>query len=128
MIVRILLFVCCSLPGLAAPQSDSPQEISRRVQTRLLSPCCYRQSVADHSSPEAARMRAEIESPAASGQNERQIVDVYKARYGVRILGEPEGLTFWIATLVPAIAAAVGLCFLLRTLYATARHRTTEAT
>ena len=67
-------------------------------------------------------MRAEIQGLAADGKSERQIIDLYKARYGRRILGEPEGLAFWIATLVPLAASVCGLCFLLRIFYFASHH------
>jgi len=62
-------------------------------------------------------MRAEIVSMVASGKSEEQIVDVYVARYGERILREPRGAKRWWLTVVPLVSIALattGLVLFLR--------------
>ena len=62
-------------------------------------------------------MRAEIASMVAGGRTEEQIVGVYVARYGERILREPRGAKRWWLTLVPLVSIALataGLLLLLR--------------
>jgi cytochrome c-type biogenesis protein CcmH/NrfF len=71
-------------------------------------------------------MRTEIEHLVASGRTEREIIDLYKARYGMRILAEPEGTTWWIATLVPAVAILTALLLLAMFLRNYARARVPE--
>ena len=81
------------LVGLHLGAAD--KDDTKRIQDRLLAPCCWQQSVAVHDSDIARQMRAEIARLAASGKNEEQIVEVYVARYGERILREPRGAKRW---------------------------------
>jgi cytochrome c-type biogenesis protein CcmH/NrfF len=64
-------------------------------------------------SQEAYNMRAEIHQMLLSGDTERQIIDIYKARYGMRILAEPEGAYWWIATFTPPVVLASGVVALI---------------
>ena len=89
----------------------------RRIQDRFMAPCCWQESVAIHRSEIAGEMRAEIARLVAGGRSEDQIVDVYVARYGERILREPRGAKRWWLTLVPLVSIALataGLVFFLR--------------
>ena len=109
-IVSALLF------GLHVNAAD---DALRRIEDRFLAPCCWQQSVAVHDSDIAKQMRAEIAGMVADGKNEEQIVDVYVARYGERILREPRGGYWWWSVMVPTVSiilAATGLVFFLRRL------------
>lgn len=85
----------------------------KRIQDRFLAPCCWQQSVAVHDSDIAKQMRAEIAGMVAGGKTEEQIVDVYVARYGERILREPRGANWWWSILAPLAAMALGSACLL---------------
>jgi len=81
----------------------------RALQEKLIAPCCWSESVAMHRSEVAAEMRAEIARMVQEGRSDREILDFYKAKYGARILMEPEGqLRIWVYT-IPAAAAIAGL-------------------
>ena len=58
-------------------------------------------------------MKAEIADFIAKGFSDRQIVEIYKARYGSRILTEPEGRQWWVLQLIPLFVIALGLVFTL---------------
>ncbi len=74
-----------------------------------MAPCCWSESVASHRSEIAAAMRAEISRMVSEGKSDREILDYYKAKYGARVLMEPEGeLRLWAYT-VPVIATLAGL-------------------
>lgn len=91
----------------AAPLAAA--ENPRRIQERFMAPCCWHENVAIHQSPTAEAMRAEIVKFVADGRTEAEIVEVYVARYGERILREPRGSrSFWLRT-APIGAAALGL-------------------
>ena len=98
----VLLRMAC-----AAHAALSPLE--SKLQHELLAPCCYRETLDHHMSQEAYDMRAEIHQMVLFGESERQIIDFYKARYGMRILGEPEGAYWWIGVLTPFAVLALGL-------------------
>ena len=95
----------------AAHASLPPLE--SKLQHELLAPCCYRETLDHHMSQEAYNMRAEIHQMLLSGDTERQIIDIYKARYGMRILAEPEGAYWWIATFTPPVVLASGVVALI---------------
>lgn len=87
------------------------RERIRRLEEKLIAPCCWSESVASHRSEIAAEMRAEIARMVQEGKSDREILDYYKAKYGTRILMEPEGqLRIWAYT-VPIIASIAGLAF-----------------
>lgn len=88
-----------------------PQDPARRIEERFIAPCCWRESVAVHRSPEADKIRSEIRQLLESGKTEGQIVDFYVARYGERILREPRGsVSLWLRT-VPLLALLAGALF-----------------
>jgi cytochrome c-type biogenesis protein CcmH len=81
----------------------------RALQEKLIAPCCWSESVAAHRSEVAAEMRAEIARMVHDGRTDREILDFYKAKYGTRILMEPEGqLRVWAYT-IPIVASILGL-------------------
>lgn len=98
-----LLFVAA---GLVFP-AETPDP-SRPIERRFLAPCCWRESIAFHRSTEAEAMRAEIRELVQSGKTENEIVEIFVARYGERILREPRGkLLLWL-TIVPLLAILAG--------------------
>ena len=90
--------------------SFTPQQLKsiRKVEARIMAPCCYTQTILDHDSEVAAQMRAQVEQMVASGMSEEAIQNYYKARYGERILVTPDGWNGVIAWSVPWIALASG--------------------
>jgi cytochrome c-type biogenesis protein CcmH len=83
------------------------EPVSRKIQDRFMAPCCWQESVAVHRSEIAGQMREEIDRMVAEGKSEDQIVDVYVARYGERILREPRGnKRIWL-TLIPVVLILV---------------------
>lgn len=97
-----------SLALVAGLWGQSKERI-RSLQEKLIAPCCWSESVASHRSEIAAEMRAEIARMVAEGKSDREILDYYKAKYGPRILMEPEGeLRIWAYT-IPVVAGVAGL-------------------
>ncbi|MEZ5399875.1 MAG: cytochrome c-type biogenesis protein CcmH [Bryobacteraceae bacterium] len=91
---------------IATPQQT---ERVRALERKLMAPCCYQTTLAEHHSEAANEMKAEIAALVTEGRTDREIVEVYKQRYGARILAEPEGATgVWLKT-VPLAAVLVGL-------------------
>ena len=111
MIAMILTLVLVSPVSLTTTQTG---EISK-VEKRLLAPCCYTQSIAEHGSDIAVQMRNEVAEMVADGQSEEEIVDHYRNIYGDRILIVPDGLTGRILFSLPvAISILACLVFYLR--------------
>lgn len=109
----ILLSLILAAAVLAAPSLAQNKERARALQEKLIAPCCWSESVAMHRSEIAAEMRAEIARMVQEGRSDREILDFYKAKYGTRILMEPEGqLRLWAYT-IPAVAIFAGLALVI---------------
>ncbi len=100
----LLALVLAHPDGLTSRQTE---EI-RKVESRLLAPCCYTQSIAVHGSDIAVQMRGEVAEMVAHGETEEQIVSHYRNIYGERILIVPDGLTGRILFSVPLLTSALG--------------------
>ena len=109
MIRRAALWaVLLLVPVFGQPLNDAEQRRAKALQKILLAPCCWNEPVATHGSQASVDMRAEINRLVAQGRTDREIIDFYKARYGMRILIEPEGSrSFWIHV-VPPVAVLLG--------------------
>lgn len=80
----------------------------RTITERFVAPCCWRENLALHQSPDAERMRAEIVQLVAAGRTEDEIVERYVTRYGERILRVPRGGKFALLTLTPLAVLILG--------------------
>lgn len=76
---------------LAGANVVAPSPLESNLHRELLAPCCYRETLDHHMSDAASAMKAEICEMVANGKTEHEIVELYKSRYGLRILAEPEG-------------------------------------
>jgi cytochrome c-type biogenesis protein CcmH len=104
-------------PGVA------PQGRIASLERKLLAPCCWSETVAVHRSPVALEMKNGIRALVGQGRTDREILDYYKAKYGARILIEPEGGTRMFANAVPWIAAALGVVALAAAIRKMTRNR-----
>lgn len=82
---------------------------ARRIQEKILAPCCYSETVAHHRSDVALEIKREIEKLVDENKTDGEIIAVFTARYGQRILTEPEGRSGLLLRLVPVGAIAVGV-------------------
>jgi cytochrome c-type biogenesis protein CcmH len=121
-------FACAALLAIfiglvPACSTEAPGAAQRALERRLLSPCCWRQTLEDHDGPVAEALRAEISRRLAAGEVPAAIEADLVARHGERIRALPrDGDPRWLigAVLVAALAgASSGLIFYLRR----ARHR-----
>jgi cytochrome c-type biogenesis protein CcmH len=99
---------------LAVAASD-PQALEREakaLEAKLMAPCCWAQQVSVHQSPAADEIKQNIRRLLAEGKTSQQILDVYVAEYGDRILAEPPARGFsrliYVAPWV-FLVASVGL-------------------
>ena len=82
---------------------------TRRIGEQLMAPCCYSENVAQHRSEVSLQIRREISSLLHGGKTDREIIAIFKERYGHRILVEPEGSTGRMLTVMPVLALIVGV-------------------
>ncbi len=81
----------------------------RALEEKLMAPCCYQTTLAEHHSEPAMQMKAEIAASVAQGKSDREIIDAYKEQYGARILAEPEGkVGVWLIA-IPVLVSLLGL-------------------
>lgn len=112
----LILFVATILvlmSGNSISGNASPEEMAmsqKNLERQLIAPCCYRQVLADHDSPEAERMKREITSLLQEGKTEQEIIDYYIGKYGSRILSAPPLTGFnSMSLLLPIILLIIGL-------------------
>lgn len=96
--------------GSALDEVASREAEATRIETMLMSPCCWRQPVSDHQSDIAQEMKASIRQMLAEGKGRQEILDHYVDRYGVRILSIPPQQGFnRMSFLMPAMFGMVAL-------------------
>lgn len=105
-IAALILLLAARAPG--APLTEAQQARADELKHRLMAPCCWSETVAEHRSEIALEIREEIDRMVAEGKSDREILDYYKAQYGMRILTEPEGGLFWVMNVVPVAALVFG--------------------
>ncbi len=109
--LSLILAMLCLGPALASGQADaSLEKEAKRLETLIIAPCCWRQPVSDHQSPDATRIKAEIRQMLEEGKDQTQILDHYVGIHGARILSIPpqEGFNR-TAFLMPALFTILGL-------------------
>ena len=111
-ILRML--ITAGLLGLSFPTilaaAQEKEEIARRIEGELMAPCCWAEPVSQHLSPIAEEMRREIRAMLSAGKTEQEILDIYVARYGERILTTPPARGFnLIAYIMPWVLAVTGV-------------------
>lgn len=127
MIWRALLAMLVTLaPFRAAELTDDQLRRVDGLEHRLLAPCCWSENLAEHRSETALEMKEEIRRMVADGKTDQEILDHYKARYGVRVLVEPEGSLFWIMNVVPFAVLLAGALVAVLVLRRWLRHRPVE--
>lgn len=115
------LLVSSSLPAQEArPLADNPalETQVHRLSTELRCLVCQNQTLADSSAPLAEDLRKEIRELAASGKNDRQIIDYLVTRYGDFVLYRPplKSTTFllWLGPFALLLLGIAGLILLIR--------------
>ena len=109
----------------AASLSTAQTAEMQKIEKRLLAPCCYTQSIAEHGSDIAVQMRGEVAEMVADGKSESEVVEHYRSIYGDRILIVPDGMTGKILFSLPVGISALAclvlfLCF--RKMLRSGRH------
>lgn len=110
--LTVLLLVALPGPGLSQQSELDPKQAAqaRSIEAQLIAPCCFRQTVAEHQSPQAESVRAEVRRMLDGGAREQEVVDFFVNKYGEAILAAPRARGFnLIAYLMPVLAFGIGL-------------------
>ena len=106
---QIWLGVIAVLPVLA--YGSGPQEQRARIQRlekAVLAPCCYTETVGQHQSEVAVKMRVEIAKWVEQGRTDDEILDTYAKRYGAKVLVDPNTIPKGWTLVVPWAVAGLG--------------------
>jgi cytochrome c-type biogenesis protein CcmH len=98
--------------AVAAADPQALEREAKQLEAKLMAPCCWAQQVSLHQSPAADDIKQTIRKLLAEGKTSQQILDIYVAQYGDRILAEPPARGFsrliYVAPWV-FLVASVGL-------------------
>lgn len=94
----------------------------------LVAPCCWRESLAVHRSPEALQGRDEVAALILAGKSDQEIVAAFETRYGARVLMEPQGERSRWLYLLPVLALLAGVLAAVRFLRTRVRRPAAAAT
>lgn len=97
---------------LALSLTPTQQAQVKRLEHKLMAPCCYSQTIDEHMSQEAADMRAEVEQFVGRGRSDREILTYYRKKYGETILASPDGLLGTILAAAPILLCSLSCLFL----------------
>jgi cytochrome c-type biogenesis protein CcmH len=108
MLFAFVLLFWDTAPALRAqaalpPLTHAQEALIRKIEGRLMTPCCYTQTIRDHDSQVAVEMRDEVTAFVASGKSEQEIITYYRTKYGETILVVPDGLTGQLLTTTPLL-------------------------
>jgi len=113
----LMLFAFMSLLGNAAgalraqsalpPLTHAQEALIRKIEGRLMAPCCYTQTIRDHDSQVAEEMREEVTDLVVSGKSEKEIITYYRTKYGETILAVPDGFSGALLVILPISALLV---------------------
>ncbi len=80
--------------AVAAADPQALEREAKQLEAKLMAPCCWAQQVSLHQSPAADEIKQNIRVLLAQGKTPQQILDIYVAEYGDRILSEPPARGF----------------------------------
>jgi len=118
--LRVFSLIGCLVIAVPPGQgrAQTVDETARRIEGKLMAPCCWAEPVSQHRSPVADEMRREIRKMLGEGRSDQEILDAYVARYGERILTSPPARGFnlflYILPWVFGITAILVLSLILR--------------
>lgn len=107
-LVILMLLLLGAHPAAAQELNTTQLAMVNKLEHQFMSPCCYGEQLYGHLSPQALEMKQEIARMVLDGRSEREILDHFKAKFGSRILVEPEGAQWWVMNVVPIVLLALG--------------------
>jgi cytochrome c-type biogenesis protein CcmH len=106
---RVGILLVAGLGALGLGAAEPLEARARRLEGKLMAPCCMANTVAEHNSQASEDARREIRSLLAAGRTDQEVLDTFVARYGSQILSAPPAQGFHLlAWLVPPFLLAGG--------------------
>ena len=100
----LLLTLAAGLAG-----QEGKDALQRELEREVMAPCCYGGPVSEHESEAAKQVRGQITQLIGEGRTREEILDMYVAIYGERILAQPRAEGFnLMAYVMPPMFLLVG--------------------
>jgi len=94
--------------------TSEQDKVAKSLDNKLIAPCCFQGTLAEHQSPIATQLRGELRTLIAKGEGEQEILDYFVGKYGERILAAPRVRGFnLLAYVMPVVGLAVGSVLIL---------------
>jgi cytochrome c-type biogenesis protein CcmH len=97
--MRVTAFaaLCVLLLSIAPAMAADIEADAKKIEGKLMSPCCMTNTVAVHESGASYKIRREIREMLAAGRTEAEILDFYVEEHGAQILAIPQAKGFSLA-------------------------------
>ena len=87
-------FLCVLLLSVSPAPGADLEDQAKRIEGKLMSPCCMTNTVDVHESGASYEIRREIREMLGEGRSESEILDHYVAEHGPQILAVPRAKGF----------------------------------
>ncbi len=88
---------------------EAKDPLQQELEYMIMSPCCYGSPVGDHDSDAAKQVKTQIAQLLTEGKTRDEILDMYVAIYGERILAQPRAQGFNVlAYVMPILILVIG--------------------
>ena len=118
-LLSVLFVAVAAAAAAAGPLSGAALEREARdIETLLIAPCCWNQTVAEHQSAVVDEVKKEIRAQLAAGMSRQQVLDAFVARHGKKILAVPPaegfGLLIYVVPLLVFAVSGIGLTVIIK--------------
>ena len=105
--ITVALMLALAAGGLLAQEAKDP--LQRELEYMIMAPCCYGAPVGDHDSDAAKQVKTQIAQLLTEGKTSDEVLDMYVAIYGERILAQPRAQGFNVlAYVMPILILVIG--------------------
>ena len=105
--IAVALMLALAAGGLQGQEAKGP--LQKELEYMIMAPCCYGAPVGDHDSDAAKQVKAQIAQLLTEGKTSDEVLDMYVAIYGERILAQPRAQGFNVlAYVMPILILVIG--------------------
>ena len=105
--ITVALILALAAGGLRGQEAKGP--LQKELEYMIMAPCCYGAPVGDHDSDAAKQVKSQIAQLLTEGKTRDEVLDMYVAIYGERILAQPRAQGFNVlAYVMPILIMVIG--------------------
>ena len=105
--ITVALILALAAGGLLGQEAKGP--LQKELEYMIMAPCCYGAPVGDHDSDAAKQVKSQIAQLLTEGKTRDEVLDMYVAIYGERILAQPRAQGFNVlAYVMPILIMVIG--------------------